>query len=230
MLFLNPASPDRTLAHIRTTDLLDKVAPGAGQILDIVSGLTELARIPPQELSRLSGLDEAATCRIAAIFELNRRRNLEKSSYPKLDSSSRAASFFRSHLEGHHQEILLGAYLDSQHRVIHCEEISRGTLTESLVHPREVFAPAIAIRAASLIVAHNHPSENPAPSIDDRETTRRLAQAGHILGIDLLDHVIIAGSRAYSFAEHESALFQPLLSQRSHHSLSKPATRSSASQ
>jgi len=96
-------------------------------------------------------------------------------------------------------------YLDASHRVIYAEVVSIGTLTASLVHPREVFAPAVAHRAAAIIVAHNHPSGLENPSREDRITTKRLADAGKILGIPLLDHVIV-GSRGKSMSFREQGL------------------------
>lgn len=100
------------------------------------------------------------------------------------------------------KEHFIGLYLDACHGLVYREIVSVGTLTASLVHPREVFAPAITRRAAALVVAHNHPSGNPEPSAEDRNTTRRLRDAGRLLGIPLLDHVVIAEWRYFSFREH----------------------------
>ena len=99
------------------------------------------------------------------------------------------------------KEHFVALYLDACHRPLFRETISVGTLTASLVHPREVFAPAFVRPAAAIIVAHNHPSGDPAPSREDRETTRRLQEAGRILGIPVLDHVIVASRGYFSFRE-----------------------------
>lgn len=100
------------------------------------------------------------------------------------------------------QEVFWALYVDVKGNPIHSMEISRGTLSSSLVHPREVFAPALVCGAAAIIVAHNHPSGEPEPSADDRTTTRRLQRAGRLLGIELLDHVVIGhGGKFYSFLE-----------------------------
>lgn len=88
-------------------------------------------------------------------------------------------------------EVFLAVFLDIRHRPLGYHEVSRGTLTESLVHPREVFRAAIAIGAARIAVAHNHPSGDPTPSGTDIETTRRLVAAGDLLGIPLVDHIIV---------------------------------------
>ena len=82
--------------------------------------------------------------------------------------------------------------LDARHRVLRSEMISQGTLTASLVHPREVFRPALRDAAAALLLVHNHPSGDPTPSAEDREVTARLASAGEILGVRVLDHIVVA--------------------------------------
>jgi len=82
--------------------------------------------------------------------------------------------------------------LDARHRVLRSEVISQGTLTASLVHPREVFRPALRDAAAALVLVHNHPSGDPTPSAEDREVTARLASAGEILGVRILDHIVVA--------------------------------------
>jgi len=98
-------------------------------------------------------------------------------------------------------EVFYVLYLDSKGRLLFEAEISRGTLSSSLVHPREVFAPALIRRAAAILVAHNHPSGDPQPSADDRTTTRRLQRAGRLLGIELLDHIVIGSGNFLSFLE-----------------------------
>ena len=98
-------------------------------------------------------------------------------------------------------ERFVAIYLDAKGRPLGAVEISTGTLTASLVHPREVFAPALMVRAAAVIVAHNHPSGDPEPSAEDRATTRRLVRAGRLLGVELLDHVVIARAGYVSFLE-----------------------------
>lgn len=105
------------------------------------------------------------------------------------------------------KEHLLTLYLDAAHRLLKLEVVSIGTLTASLVHPREVYAPALALPAAAIIVAHNHPSGDPNPSREDRETTRRISEAGRILGVPLLDHVIL-GRNAQCFSFRERGLME----------------------
>lgn len=101
------------------------------------------------------------------------------------------ASILRPLLEGETSERFVALLLNGKHRVVGFADVSRGTLTSSLVHPREVFAPALRELAAAVIVAHNHPSGDPEPSVEDIEVTRRLREAGQILGVPLLDHIIV---------------------------------------
>ena len=96
------------------------------------------------------------------------------------------------------QEVFCALMLDGKYRVTAYAEITRGTLTASLVHPREVFGPAVRLGAAALIVAHNHPSGDPEPSAEDLNVTKRLSEAGALLGIPLLDHVILGADSCVS--------------------------------
>lgn len=99
------------------------------------------------------------------------------------------------------RELLYALHLDSRNQVTGCEEVSRGSLSQSLVHPREVYKGAILSNAASVIVAHNHPSGDPSPSSEDHAVTTRLHQAGELLGIPLLDSLIIGCTDYYSIRE-----------------------------
>jgi len=99
------------------------------------------------------------------------------------------------------QENFVAVYLDGANKVIETRLLHLGTLTQSLVHPRELFAPAIELRSAGVIVAHNHPAGTPEPSADDLALTRRLQEAGKLLGIEFIDHVIITADTHYSFRQ-----------------------------
>ena len=142
-----------------------------------------------EDLLKIKGLGAAKAAQLMASFELWRRQ-FEVSERPIIDSPEKAAEQFAD-IRDKKQEYFVCLTLDGANRLIAKRVISIGTLTASLVHPREVFAEAITDRAASIIVAHNHPSGNLEPSIADKEVTERLRQAGEILGIDLLDHILI---------------------------------------
>ena len=114
-----------------------------------------------------------------------------------LNCSKDVYEFFKD-IEDLDRESFYCAHLDQKNRVISCEEVSKGTVSASLVHPREVYKAAVLSSAASIISAHNHPSGDPTPSREDREITRRLSEAGRLLGIPLLDSVIIGHGRYHS--------------------------------
>jgi len=162
----------------------------------------ELGRMPTAELSRIKGMGPSRACALAAAIELGRRWDGRNSSQgTALDSPRRVFTEFGD-LREKKKEHFVAFYVDALSCLIHKETVSIGTLTASLVHPREVFSPAVERGAAGVIVAHNHPSGNLEPSLDDKETTRRLAQAGKLLGIPLLDHVLVTARGFYSFREH----------------------------
>ena len=115
--------------------------------------------------------------------------------------SARAASILRPLFHGLDREQFLVACLDAKHAIIGVNVVSIGSLTLSIVHPREVFKPAILLNSAAIICAHNHPSGDPTPSFEDRVLTSRLRQAGDLIGITILDHLILGDERTYSFAD-----------------------------
>ncbi len=115
--------------------------------------------------------------------------------------SRTALSMFRPCFENLDREYFVVCGLDAKHRVIGINVVSVGTLTLSIVHPREVFKPLIVMNAAAWLCAHNHPSGDPMPSQEDRVLTKRLRDAGDLLGITLLDHLILGEERHYSFAD-----------------------------
>lgn len=102
------------------------------------------------------------------------------------------------------QEQMWVLILNARNQVIGMNMVALGTANASLVHPRETFRAAILMNGVSIILVHNHPSGDPEPSNDDRELTQRMIKAGELMGIDVLDHVIVAGEKLYSFKEHES--------------------------
>lgn len=145
-------------------------------------------------LSAVPGMGAAKICELLAAFELARRYLPPPTSAPVLLDTTDAIIAQFADIRDKQQEHFVVLTLDGASRLIAKRTVFIGTLNASLVHPREVFADAIADRAASVIVGHNHPSGSLEPSPADRETTRRLAEAGHLLGIPLADHFIITPS------------------------------------
>lgn len=145
------------------------------------------------------GLGKAKAAQILALLALGQRLGSEDRSeiLSSADIWKRCEDIRESK-----REHFLAFYLDTQGRVIERQIISIGTLTASLVHPREVFEPAVALHAASIVVAHNHPSGETGPSPTDIALTKRLAEAGKILGIPLDDHVIVSKKTYTSLKNH----------------------------
>ena len=116
-------------------------------------------------------------------------------------SPADAAQVLMGRLRYETHERFLVVLLNTKNRIISIRQISEGSLTSAVVHPREVYAPAIVAHAAAILVAHNHPSGDPYPSIDDRNLTAAISKAGDLIGIPLMDHIIIGDGRYYSFKE-----------------------------
>ncbi len=146
----------------------------------------------PNEIEKELDIPLAKACQIVASFELGRRFFKKTNGGSVVVRTPKQAYDFLKDMRDLPKEHLRGIYLNSRHRVIHDEIISIGSLTASIVHPREVFTPALECRAVAVIVAHNHPSGNTKPTKEDIEITNQLVEAGRILGIDLLDHIIVS--------------------------------------
>lgn len=170
----------------------------ANKILKKFSG-DGLSRANFKELKNTFGLGSAKACEIAACFELGRRLLQNKKSVLLLTPEDVWKEL--KDVRDNKKEHFVVFYLDSRNQQVEREIVSVGSLNANLVHPREVFEPAIRHTAAQVIVAHNHPSGDPTPSEEDISITKRLADAGHLLGIELLDHVIIASERFVSLKE-----------------------------
>lgn len=142
-----------------------------------------------QDILTIQGMGPAKTCEIIALFELG-RRYLIPAERPVISSPDEAYKQL-DYLKSKKQECFAVLTLDGANRLIDNLVVFQGTLNQSLIHPREIFAKAIEDRAASIILAHNHPSGNPEPSEEDKRVMKKLKEAGNLLGIDVLDHLII---------------------------------------
>ncbi|MBA7504560.1 hypothetical protein ES706_03206 [subsurface metagenome] len=170
------------------------------RLLSQFGNLRGIANASVEELSQVKGIGIAKASQIKAAFELANR--LEDYSAagdkPLVKTPDDVVSVVRSRLRGKKKEHFLALLLDTRSQLIKVSEISIGSLDTSIVHPREVFKEAISASAASVIFAHNHPSGDPEASEDDIELTKRLAQAGEIVGIEVLDHIIICDKKYLS--------------------------------
>ena len=155
------------------------------------------------DLSKIKGLGPAKAATILAAVELGRRvAGADPQKKVKLSSPEACVSYLMPRMRYEQQEKFLVLLLDSKNQLLKCQQVSEGTLNASVVHPREVFAPAMLHRAACVLAAHNHPSGDPAPSIEDRKLTQALKATGTVMGIPLLDHIIIGDGRYFSFREN----------------------------
>ncbi len=165
----------------------------AQKLLSKFGNLKNLASASVEELTQIKGIGPAKAAQIKAAFELNRRLEDPSSEVPEITvkSPEDAVKAAKNQLKGKKKEHFLVLCLDTRNHLININKVSIGSLDCSIVHPREVFREAISSCAASVIFVHNHPSGDPTPSEDDIKLTKRLAEAGEILGIEVLDHIII---------------------------------------
>ena len=174
----------------------------AGEVISEAGGLHGLYEVNAHELMEVNGIGEAKACIILAAVELGRRiGQVRNPGRPMISSPADVDRLLRGRIANLDRENFVVVLLNTKNEVIGTPLISVGTLSASLVHPREVFKPAIRASAASVVLAHNHPSGKVEPSREDREVTRRLVESAKILGIEVLDHVIV-GDGYYSMKEH----------------------------
>ena len=174
----------------------------AGEVVSEAGGLHGLYDVSVHELTQVNGIGEAKACIILAAVELGRRiGQVRNPGRPVISSPADVERLLRGRIANLDRENFVVVLLNTKNEVIETSTVSVGTLSASLVHPREVFKPAVRASAASVILAHNHPSGKVEPSREDREVTRRLGEAAGILGIEVLDHVIV-GDGYFSMKEH----------------------------
>ena len=174
----------------------------ARELLCRFGGLRRLTQAARVELAASPGVGPVKSAALLASLEIGRRvasQRLEVGD--PIQRPEDVHRHFYLQLRGVRQECFLALLLDGRHRLINEVLVTRGTLTASLVHPREVFRSAVREAAAALVLVHNHPSGDPSPSREDREVTERLARAGEILGVRVIDHVIVAENGYHSFRE-----------------------------
>jgi DNA repair protein RadC len=175
----------------------------AGQVISESGDLFGLHGVSVHDLLGLHGIGEARACTILAAVEFGKRLGrVRNPGRPVISSPADVDGLLRGRIANLDRENFVAVLLNTKNEVIGFPTISVGTLSASLVHPREVFKPAIRASAASIVLAHNHPSGKVGPSREDREVTRRLTEAAQIIGIEVLDHVIL-GDGYFSMKEHE---------------------------
>ena len=182
----------------------ESVMVTAQRLLSHFGNLKGIANASVEELSQVKGIGIAKASQIKAAFELANRLEgyTETGSKPLVKTPDDVADLVRGKLKGKKREHFLALLLNTRNQLIKVSEISVGSLDTSIVHPREVFKEAISASAASVILVHNHPSGDPTASEDDIQLTQRLVEAGEVIGIDVLDHLII-GDKNYLSLKRE---------------------------
>ncbi|WP_027409462.1 RadC family protein [Anoxybacteroides tepidamans] len=187
---------------LRTGTKNESVLELAQRLLHYFEGLRLLKDATVQEITSIKGIGAAKAIQVLAAIELGRR--ISRLSYDEryvIRSPEDGARYVMDDMRFLSQEHFVAIYLNTKNQVIHRKTVFIGSLNASIVHPREVFKEAIKRSAASVICAHNHPSGDPTPSREDIEVTKRLAECGRIIGIELLDHLIIGDQKFISLKE-----------------------------
>ena len=164
--------------------------------------LSSLLYMPAQELARIDGLGLIKATTVLAALELGSRARRGAGAKTRVDDAQVVVDLLLPRYRTEVNEHFLVLPLTSKNDIIMEAEVSKGTLTRTLVHPREVFVPAIRCAAARVILVHNHPSGDPTPSAEDHRITRILVEAGRLLAIPVVDHIVLGSEEYYSFAEH----------------------------
>ncbi|OXS57937.1 hypothetical protein B1A99_14965 [Cohnella sp. CIP 111063] len=189
-ILLRTGTPNESAVHL------------AQRILNESGGLRKLAESGWEDLIHIRGIGPAKALQLQASIELGRR--IARSRLPetvKITCPQDAADLLMEEMRHYREEHFVCLFLNTKNHVIGRQTLSIGSLNASIVHPREVFKAAIRRSSASILCAHNHPSGDPTPSAEDLQLTRRLGEAGQLLGIELLDHLVIGDSRFISLKE-----------------------------
>jgi len=179
----------------------ESVVTTAQKLLSHFGNLQKLAEASIEELPLIKGIGLAKATQIKAVFEIGRRLSTQVPQYKskELADPKKVYQLIKSRLKNYHKEHFYIIALNSRNYSV--AEVSVGSLNVSTIHPREVFTEAIKNKAASVIFAHNHPSGDAEPSEDDLETTKQLTDAGKILGIEVVDHIIVTKDSYFSFKD-----------------------------
>lgn len=196
-------SNSEVLAILLRTGLKgENVLSLAERILASVGGISGLGKLTVHELAQIHGLGRAKSAGVKAALELGRRSvSVDPLSRPVVNSPQDVAHIVMEEMRYLDREHFRVISLSTKNHVLGISSVSVGSLNSSLVHPRECFKEAIRRNSNAIILLHNHPSGDPAPSQEDIKVTRRLAEGGKILGIEVIDHVIIGDNRYISMKE-----------------------------
>lgn len=172
------------------------------ELLERFGSLAGIEQAGIKEICAVPGIGPAKAAELKAAIELGRRYQKPSLAGASFCSSGDIAAYYRPRMKDLKKEIFRCALLDTKNKLIREEVISVGSLSASIVHPRDAFKPAVRESAAAVIFIHNHPSGDIKPSQEDILLTRRLVQAGEVLGIQVLDHIIIGDGEHFSFRDN----------------------------
>ena len=181
----------------------------AAKLIGRYQSLSALSRCTVAEIEEIPGIGPAKAVQLVAAFGLGQRLAQETFTRAKIDTPEAVYELLAPEMRALHKESLRVILLDTRYHLLRVEEVSLGSVNESIAHPRDVFRPAVIASAYAVIVAHNHPSGDPSPSQADHSLTRRLGEAADLLQIKLLDHIIIgapAEKRASYFSFKEAGV------------------------
>lgn len=187
---------------LRTGTKQESVLHLANNVLNYFEQIQELKNASIEEITAVKGIGQAKAVQLLAAVELGKRLSQQKTDDKfTIRSPKDAATFLMHDMTSLKQEHFVVLFLNVKNQILHKQTIFIGSLNASIVHPREIFREAVKRSAASIICAHNHPSGNPTPSTEDIDVTKRLYEAGLLMGIELLDHVIIGDHQFISLKE-----------------------------
>ena len=174
----------------------------AQNLLAHFGNLNNIKNASIEELKKVKGIGFATACKLQAAFKLGEKAESQIIKYgEKIEGPESVFNLLKNEIGNKKKESFYILSLTTRNNLISADKVSTGTLSASLAHPREVFLPAIKNSASSVIIVHNHPSENTQPSEDDLEITKRLKEAGKILGIEVIDHIIVTKDDYFSFKD-----------------------------
>lgn len=172
----------------------------AQNLLAYFGNLQNIKNASLEELKKIKGIGFATACKIQAAFKLGEKAEFKSTKLgEKIEEPESVFNLLKNEIGNKKKESFYILSLTTRNNLISADKVSTGTLSASLAHPREVFLPAIKNSASTVIIVHNHPSGDPQPSEDDLKITKRLKEAGKILGIDVVDHIIVSRANYFSF-------------------------------
>jgi DNA repair protein RadC len=196
------STPELLAILLRSGTIRESALDVAEGIVGHVGGLRGLVDVTVEQLSQIRGVGVVKAIEIRAAVELGKRISaFTQEARPVIRCPADVSQLVMSELRHEAREQFRILLLDTRNQVMRVSTVSIGSLTESIVHPREVFREAIRHSCAAIIAVHNHPSGDPSPSPEDIQVTQRLAEAGRLIGIEVLDHVIVGDGRFVSLKE-----------------------------